>query len=222
MIYSVRKHSYGSCNYNTFDKVMKYMDSKFFNGEDGSCRSFMHELGAYLDGTQYPCDEIVLCAFIGYNDRVGMKLMYHCERVAYIEIAFGEYGIIKVNRYSYDDEGRFKIFREIIEEWFDDRNKKILNDWSKKCGVDMHGDGNEVYFQEYVDYSSKGDVVSMSGTIAEIFDSYTTWNDKLRYCNGHYFRFVSNDMEKLYLLYVKNFNGNYFLANAVKRGVTID
>lgn len=222
MVYSVCTHSYGSYNYDTFDKVMEYMDNKFFNGEDGSCRLFMRELGAYLDGTKYPCDKMVLCAFIGYNDRVGMKLMYHGERVAYIEIAFGNYGIIKIVSYSYCGKEEFKVFHEIIEEWFDEKNGKILDDWAKKCGVDMHGDGNEVFFQEYVDYKPKGDATSMSGTIAEIFDSYTTWNDRLRYCNGHHFRFVSNDIEKLYLLYVKNFKGNYFLANAVKRGVTID
>ena len=44
----------------------------------------------------------------------------------------------------------------------------------------------------------------------------------MRYCNGSYVKFKDKKIEKVYLMFIKMYDGNYFIDNAVKRGVIID
>ena len=77
MKYSVTPHQYGSFVFNTFDKVMTHFTNKFFQNnitEDG--RTFLYDLGDYLDTTKYPCDKIKLDIFTGYNNRISLFFFY--------------------------------------------------------------------------------------------------------------------------------------------------
>ena len=64
--------------------------------------------------------------------------------------------------------------------------------------------------------------IYLKGTLNEIFDKYTTMNDRLKYCNGSYYKFNDKKVEEIYRLIISNYKGNYFLDNAVRRGCIID
>ena len=221
MKYSVTTHQYGSFVFNTFDKVMTHFTNKFFQNnitEDG--RTFLHDLGDYLDTTKYPCDKIKLDIFTGYNNRISLFFFYNDEKVSSVEIKFERYGILKISNYLYFKKD-LQIFHPIIEEYFDNKNLNIYKEWLDKCNI--HTDrNNEIKVEDYRDYKPNGEFVILSGSLEDIFDKYTTHNDRLKYCNGDFWRFANADIQTLYSLFIINYKGNYFLNNAVKRGVIID
>ena len=221
MKYSVTPHQYGSFVFNTFDKVMTHFTNKFFQNnitEDG--RTFLYDLGDYLDTTKYPCDKIKLDIFTGYNNRISLFFFYNDEKVSSVEIKFERYGILKISNYLYFKKD-LQIFHHIIEEYFDNKNLNIYKEWFDKCNI--HTDrNNEIKVEDYRDYKPNGEFVILSGSLEDIFDEYTTHNDRLKYCNGDFWRFADTDIQTLYSLFIINYKGNYFLNNAVKRGVIID
>ena len=98
----------------------------------------------------------------------------------------------------------------------------ILSVLKEKCNI-QDNCANKIMVQKYVDYKAKeGESISLVGSLSEIFDRFTTMNDRLRYCNGNYYKFLNENVEKLYQVFVAAYNGNYFLDNAVKRGTLID
>lgn len=221
MKYSVSTHKYGSFVFNTFDKVMTHFTNKFFQNsiiEDG--RTFLHDMGDYLDTTKYPCTKINLNIFTGYNNRISLTFSYNDEKVSWVEIEFERYGILKISNYIYYKKD-LQIFHHIIEEYFDKKNLNIYKEWLDKCNI-YTDRNNEIKVEDYRDYKPNGEFVILSGSLEDIFDEYTTHNDRLKYCNGDYWRFADTNIQTLYSLFIINYKGNYFLNNAVKRGVTID
>ena len=221
MKYSVTTHQYGSFVFDTFDKVMAHFTNKFLQNsttEDG--RTFLYDLGDYLDTTKYPCDKINLDIFTGYNDRISLSFSYNNEKVSWVQIEFERYGILKISNYTYYKKD-LQVFHHIIEEYFNNKNQTIYNEWLDKCNIYSDRE-NEIKVNDYRDYKPNGDFVILTGSLEDIFDKYTTHNDRLKYCNGDFWRFANADIQTLYSLFIINYNGNYFLDNAVKRGVTID
>lgn len=221
MKYSVRTHQYDSFVFDTFDKVMARFTNKFFRNsttEDG--RTFLYDLGDYLDTTKYPCDKINLNIFTGYDNRIGLSFSYYDEEVSWVQIEFERYGILKISNYTYYKKD-LQIFHHIIEEYFNNKNQTIYNEWLDKCNIRTDR-SNEIKVEDYRDYKPNGEFVILSGSLEDIFDKYTTHNDRLKYCNGDFWRFADADIQTLYSLFIINYNGNYFLDNAVKRGVIID
>jgi len=221
MKYSVRTHQYGSFVFDTFDKVMAHFTNKFFQNsttEDG--RTFLYDLGDYLDTTKYPCDTINLNIFTGYDNRIGLSFSYNDEEVSWVQIEFERYGILKISNYTYYKKD-LQVFHHIIEEYFNNKNQTIYNEWLDKCNIYSDRE-NEIKVNDYSDYKPNGGFVILTGSLEDIFDKYTTHNDRLKYCNGDFWRFADADIQTLYSLFIINYNGNYFLDNAVKRGVTID
>lgn len=221
MKYSVTTHQYGSFVFDTFDKVMAHFTNKFLQNsttEDG--RTFLYDLGDYLDTTKYPCDKINLDIFTGYNDRISLSFSYNNEKVSWVQIEFERYGILKISNYTYYKKD-LQVFHHIIEEYFNNKNQTIYNEWLDKCNIYSDRE-NEIKVNDYRDYKPNGDFFILTGSLEDIFDKYTTHNDRLKYCNGDFWRFANADIQTLYSLFIINYNGNYFLDNAVKRGVTID
>ena len=135
MKYSVTPHQYGSFVFNTFDKVMTHFTNKFFQNnitEDG--RTFLYDLGDYLDTTKYPCDKIKLDIFTGYSNRISLFFFYNDEKVSSVEIKFERYGILKISNYLYFKKD-LQIFHHIIEEYFDNKNLNIYKEWLDKCNI---------------------------------------------------------------------------------------
>lgn len=221
MKYSVTTHQYGSFVFDTFDKVMAQFTYKFFHNsttEDG--RIFLYDLGDYLDSTKYPCDRVNLDIFTGYADRISLRFSYNDEKIAWVQIEFSKYGMLNISNYTYYKKD-MQIFHHIIEEYFDNKNQTIFKEWLDKCNIYSDRE-NEIRVNDYRDYKPNGAFVILSGSLEDIFEKYTTHNDRLKYCNGDFWRFADKDIQTLYSLFITNYKGNYFLDNAVKRGVTID
>lgn len=222
MRYSVKKHSYNGNNWDTFDKVMEYFAEKYVNGSIDDAKCFLYDFGEYLEEeTRFPCDRIILNIFNGYNDRFDLILQYNGEKIVWLQIKLEKYGLINLCNFRYENEGFKKTFHNCIEQYIDSINNNIFNDWLRKCKVKSEGD-NSIKLVKYDDYKVTDTIQTIVGTIEHIFDVYTSLNDRLRYCNGTYWRFVDNNIDSLYHIFVKKFKGNYFLMNAVNRGALID
>lgn len=210
----------------TFDEVLLYLDLRFeehfrVNGCDSLL--WLHDLGKYLDGTKFPCDKIVVDAATGYADKFALSFRYGEQKVGYLRLVAKKYGRFEIDYLSFENEA-FKMFEPILRDYFEGKARAILEDEHKrlmaKCGF-TDGAENKAVLNEYCDNKKKGEIV-LCGTLEEIFDKYTTMNDRLSYCNGHYFRFSDDNVAKLYSLHVEAYKGNYFLDNAVRRGCLID
>lgn len=80
---------------------------------------------------------------------------------------------------------------------------------------------NHVEVIYFVDSKEK-ERLSLTGSIDDIFDKYTSMNDHLKYINGSYYRFADSTVSKTYVMYTNMGKGNYFLNHAVKHGKLID
>lgn len=210
----------------TFDEVMRYLDIRFeehfrVNGCDSY--EWLCNLGEYLDGTKFPCDKIVMDVFTGYTDRFALSFRYGEQKIGYVSIIAKKYGRFEINCLSFESEA-YNIFEPILRDYFDGKSCAILEDERRRlmmmCGFTDSAE-NKAVLEEYNDYKKKGETV-LCGTLDKIFDDYTTMNDRLRYCNGHYYRFSDKNVSSLYSLHVEAYKGNYFLDNAVKRECLID
>lgn len=76
---------------------------------------------------------------------------------------------------------------------------------------------NVIYYSDTRESTSQ-----ITGTFGQIFKSYTNMNDRLRYCNGCYYKFENPALEKAYHTFLKCYKGNFFLDCAVARGCLID
>lgn len=210
----------GNKSYGNFSDIMILFSENFLNGCDEDYgREFLYDFGEYLDKTKYPCNGMILDCFIGNSNQFAITLKYNDEEIVFIRFNVKSNDIITIDTFLYNKED-FKIFQKIVEDYFDKRNAEIFNNWMKWCNIKETSE-NVIVIDEYVDYNKK-DCQTLNGTITEIFDKFTTWNDRYKYCNGHYWKFNDDNIEKLYRMFIANFKGNYFLENAVKRGVIID
>lgn len=113
-------------------------------------------------------------------------------------------------------------FKVVIEEWEKAYKLRAYKKQLKKCGFD--NDNSTIYsvnIDAFNDYK-KIEEHTLKGTIKEIFDEYVTFNDRMRYINGTYWRWSENNVQQLFSMFINKFNGNYFLNNAVRRGCIID
>lgn len=74
----------------------------------------------------------------------------------------------------------------------------------------------------YFDDSKENERLTLTGSIDDIFDKYTSMNDHLKYINGSWYRFADENINKIYSMYTNLSKGNYFLNHAVKHGKLID
>lgn len=193
----------------------KYLKDYGLHGDD-----WLEAIGAYLDTTKFPCDKINLDMFNPSNNRFILTYHFENNRIGHSAIAVKDNGIMSVSYTSFESDS-FDIFSHFITDYFKSYNKKIWDGMLKTANVTNTND-NEVIVIDHTDYKPNGKTETLKGTLEEVFDRYTTHNDRLRYCNGMYWRFADDKVSRLYRMFIDMYNGNYFLDNAVKRGVTID
>jgi tRNA/tmRNA/rRNA uracil-C5-methylase (TrmA/RlmC/RlmD family) len=202
--------------YNSFDKIIDFFSLTFFgNYVDGE--EFLHDFGAFLDNTKFPTDKIVINPFYGYKNEFAITFKYNEEKVTWIKFEMNEYTkLIKITSTLYTDKNIQKMFQNVIDNFIDKYNTEIIQKQVNKCDI------TKIIVDDYKDYKHNGTQITLKGTLTEMFDTYTTHNDKLRYCNGEYWKFNDQNVQLLYAMFVQNYKGNYFLHNAVKRGCIID
>ena len=210
--------------FNTFDKVMTHFTNKFvecfkaMNINDG--KTFLHDLGEFLDDSEYPINKIQLNVFTGYNKRIGLIFWYNDEKIAWIELSFEQYGIVTISNYQYLKKD-FQIFHHIVEQYFDVHNQQLYDIWVNKCNIYPTKE-NAIKVNDYTNYKPNGKSVILSGSLEEVFEKYATHNDMLKYCNGEFWKFDNQNIDTLYRLFKMLYKGNYSLHIALKRGVIID
>lgn len=204
----------------TFDSTMDFFSTNIFGnyweGED-----FIHDFGKYLDNTKFPCDKIMLDPY-GYNNKFELTFKYNNNRVCWFRFSISKQTkIIEIDNYTFEDKTIEKMFKYNITDYFKQYNNIIFQKQLDNCNIKTTFNVT-IVVDDYNDYKPNGKQQTLEGTLQDIFEQYTTHNDRLKYCNGKFWRFNNKDIETLYTTFIQTYDGNYFLDNAVKRGVTID
>lgn len=194
----------------------------FFDADKEQASKFIKDLGRHVSKIGFPCDKIALNVTTGYEDRVGFALFNGSEKQCYILLKSYIGGIIKI--YSiYFVEGKDELkarFEPDFKAFFNKRNKGIYKRLVSSCGL-SEKKCNAVSVCEFVDCVKRGEK-TLTGSLADIFDEYTSMNDTFKYCGGHFYRFKDCSVSRLYRVFTTLYDGDYFLDNALKRGVLID
>ena len=209
-----------SKNVNNFHQSILFFAIHFLNTYDpAEGEKWLHDFGGYIQNSEFPCTKINIDPFCKYPNIFCLTLYYKDTKIMWMKIEVSEQKIMKVYNYSYFKKD-FEMFHNIITDYFKKRNTEIWNTMLKTCNISDND--NEITVTDYRDYQPNGKTETLKGTLGEIFETYTTHNDRLKYCNGMYWRFQSPQISMLYAMFIRQYDGNYFLDNAVRRGVTID
>ena len=204
----------------TFHQILGHKDVLFQKTKFKSLYDFVKKFASYLDKTKFPCNTIVIYVFNGYNNIVELSLRYDNNRISNIKVLVRQQ-IIKIDSVSFESDG-FKIFKPIIQKFFDDLLLDAFNNALSVCGItSIHSEVNlPLIYEKNFEEHSRIEFTSIN--LDEAFDRYITANDQLKYINGSEYRFINSNWRSLFSLWSEMKKENVFLANAVRRGVTID
>lgn len=205
----------------SFDSTMDFFSMNIF-GNYWEGNDFIHNFGKYLDNTKFPCDKITLNPFSGYSNEFEIGFKYNNNKVCWFKFSINrETKIITIKNCTFEDKTIEKMFKYNITDYFKQYNNIIFKKQLDNCNIKTTFNVT-IVVDDYNDYKPNGKQQTLEGTLQDIFEQYTTHNDRLKYCNGKYWRFNNKNIETLYTIFIQTYDGNYFLDNAVKRGVTID
>ena len=204
----------------TFDSTMDVFSMRIF-GNYWEGEEFIHDFGEYLDNTKFPCDKIMLDPY-GYSDKFQLTFKYDNNRICWFKFSVNKQAkIIEIDNYIFEDKAIEKMFKNVITDYFKQYNGIIYQKQLDNCNIKTTSNVT-IVVDDYKDYKPNGKQQTLEGTLQDIFEQYTTHNDRLKYCNGDFWRFNNENISNLYVMFIQMYDGNYFLDNAVKRGVTID
>lgn len=210
----------------TYKDTLEYFSRIILKGKEMVFGDkFFKDFGKYLDKSKFPCDKIVLNPFLGYYDKFLISFKYQDKRIGSVQIEHdNEHGFFTPTYIMFEEEYKsFDMFKHIIMGYFDKYNEGLFKSFCKQNSIKYPFKTNvKVIFDDYTDYKKNGKQFTLEGTLNEVFDHYVTHNDRLKYCNGDYWRFNDKNIEKAFGFFIKLYKGNFFLDNAVKRGVIID
>lgn len=160
-----------------------------------------------------------LIIYKDYNNHILLKVsISSCEHYGLNFRVFSP----SVSVYDCDEailEKNKNYFKTLFESIIGKYNMKVLTADLKNAGLTL----KRKYTVNVIYYSDTRESTSqITGTFGQIFKSYTNMNDRLRYCNGCYYKFENPALEKAYHTFLKCYKGNFFLDCAVARGCLID
>lgn len=209
-----RNHHDKNFGYQTFAENKEALLNRF--GSD--TLDYLKELGNVVE-EKTSCNEMVFDVWTGSYEYFLVIFRKDGESVCWVQIAKGNYGMRKFHNCQSDVKG--VIDKHVITETKAFINMKNADIYRKQLDICGICDDNEIIIDVYEDYKQHG-TVTLSGTWEEIVDKFVTYNDRMRYCNGSSWKFRNKDIYTLYSMFISNYNGNYFLDNAVRRGCIID
>lgn len=171
----------------------------------------------YISINMFTGTSDIYCTFRNRYLNSNNEIVFETIGSVRISIINKEYGIYNIKRKNISDNLIKKI--EISNnEYIYNRFKYIC----RKNKISLAKNANNTIPVKYFDKFEYVEDINFTGSIFEIFSKYTTANDSLKYINGTYYQFYTN-IRELYSLYTTYmYKGNYFLNNALERGVLID
>lgn len=160
-----------------------------------------------------------LIIYKDYNNHILLKVsISSCENYGLNFRVFSP----SVSVYDCDEailEKNKDYFKTLFESIIYKYNMKVLTADLKNAGLTLKRKYtvNVIYHSDTRESTSQ-----ITGTFEQIFKSYTNMNDRLRYCNGSYYKFENPALKKAYNTFIKCYKGNFFLDCAVARGCLID
>ena len=166
--------------YTCYEDTMCFFSDKILRVDDVEfAEEFYFELGDYLDESKYPCTKMTLNPFYGSGNEFVITFKYDNREVC--RCVFGVVNELIVIKNAYYTENCLKeMFHKILEEYFDSLNQAKINIKISNYGF-KDNDENEVTLDYYDDYAKTEITTILKGTLNEIFDKYTTLNDRLKY-----------------------------------------
>ena len=201
---------------------MQYLADRIFGRDKELACQFYEELSDRIEGTLFPCDKMCLNPFYGFDNEFVIVFLHEGEEVSRCVFKVSRDGMFEIKGAYYKDKAVKEMYhKSVIEKHFNALNRQSVERQMKVCGL-TDGNDNSIVVDYYQDGKKRFDGTrTLTGSLEQIFDDYTTMNDTLRYCNGCYHSFADEKVSKLYRMFT-SMDKDYFLMNAVRRGVTID
>lgn len=100
-------------------------------------------------------------------------------------------------------------------------SKYLNKEFTRICEIAQLDKQNQVKVYCVNDSNVESEIV-LEGTINDIFDKFTNLNDTFKYINSKHYKFAQENINNVYLFYVRFVDKNHFLNSAVRHGKLID
>lgn len=97
----------------------------------------------------------------------------------------------------------------------------VNKEFTRICKIAQLDKQNQVKVHCMNDSNIESEII-LKGTIDDIFDEFTNLNDTFKYINYKHYKFAQENINNVYLFYVRFVDKNHFLNSAVKHGKIID
>ena len=97
----------------------------------------------------------------------------------------------------------------------------VSKEFTRICKIAQLDKQNQVKVYCMNDSNVESEIV-LEGTIDDIFDEFTNLNDTFKYINSKHCKFAQENINNVYLFYVRFVDKNHFLNSAVRHGKLID
>ena len=100
-------------------------------------------------------------------------------------------------------------------------SKYLNKEFTRICEIAQLDKQNQVKAYCMNDSNVESEIV-LEGTIDDIFDEFTNLNDTFKYINSKHYKFAQENINNVYLFYVRFVDKNHFLNSAVRHNKLID
>ena len=97
----------------------------------------------------------------------------------------------------------------------------VSKEFTRICNIAQLDKQNQVKVYCMNDSNIENEII-LEGTIDDIFDEFTNLNDTFKYINSKHYKFAQENINNVYLFYVRFVDKNHFLNSAVRHGKLID
>ena len=100
-------------------------------------------------------------------------------------------------------------------------NEYVNKEFERICKIAQLDKQNKVKVYCVNDSNVETEIV-LEGTINDIFDKFTNLNDTFKYINSKHYKFAQENINNVYIFYIRFVDKNHFLNSAVRHGKLID
>ena len=97
----------------------------------------------------------------------------------------------------------------------------VSKEFTRICNIAQLDKQNQVKVYCMNDSNIENEII-LEGTIDDIFDEFTNLNDTFKYINSKHYEFAQENINNVYIFYIRFVDKNHFLNSAVRHGKLID